>query len=115
VWDSGIGLVQWLVRVRRQMKSQTLSPAIDSVASILFSRDRRKIIELGEVFFFFPTSSFCRPLTINPGAGTGILSIALCGFRCFAALPADAEDAEEVEADEIILTDLRMSHFRLNL
>ncbi|KIO10968.1 hypothetical protein M404DRAFT_995399 [Pisolithus tinctorius Marx 270] len=47
VWDSGIGLSSWLVRLYFGGQVDT-SPALSRVWQVLFSRDRRDIIELGK-------------------------------------------------------------------
>ncbi|KAI6042067.1 putative methyltransferase-domain-containing protein [Pisolithus marmoratus] len=46
VWDSGIGLSSWLVRLYLGGQLDT-SPALSYVRQVLFSKDRRDIIELG--------------------------------------------------------------------
>lgn len=98
MWDSGIGLSSWLVRLSSAEQTET-TPLLSELRQSLLEGKDRNIIELGETIVFNLEHYVIPPLCV--GAGTGIVAITLSILR------SKLDTSENL--GRILTTDLRES------
>ena len=115
LWDSGIGLSAWLVRLSvtdvylPAVASEPSRPAIiQELKDRLFGHDDCHIIELGNA----PSSTSLLIMAVvtvpyHAGAGTGIVSLVLAALR--SANPTSGSSSTSNHRTCILSTDLRES------
>ncbi|EAU90163.2 hypothetical protein CC1G_05701 [Coprinopsis cinerea okayama7 len=105
IWDSGIGLSSWLVKLAESSSTggfqlgQEGSALRERLKEIILNTSRQRILELGNVL---PSTPFpYNMITRFKGAGIGIVALVLSVLRANFRATESAE-----ERDEILTTDL---------